>query len=90
MIEQFNSKTRQAKAKSTLNHLRFSQVRADRGISTLEALEKIREQISILAPQYPTGFSTDAHQADALLNSVLGKPWASETLKMHEANPASF
>jgi hypothetical protein len=90
MTEQFNSKTRQAKAKATLNQLRLDQIRADKGISTLDALEKVREQISILSPQCPAGFSSDAHQADALLNAVLGEPWASETLKRHGANPASF
>jgi hypothetical protein len=90
MTEQFNSKTRQAKAKATLNQLRLDQIRAEKMIPTLDALEKVREQISILSPQCPAGFSSDAHQADALLNAVLGEPWASETLKRHGANPASF
>jgi hypothetical protein len=90
MTEQFNSRTRQAKAKTNLNQLRLENIRSDKGISTMDALEKVREQISILSPQCPPGFTSDAHQADALLNAVRGEKWASETLKRHGASPGCF
>jgi Zinc knuckle len=90
MNEQFNSRTRQAKAKVSLSQLRLEKFRTEKGFSTLESLEKVREQISILTPQCPPGFTSDAHQSDALLNAVRGERWASETLKRHGANPKCF
>jgi hypothetical protein len=90
MREQYNSRTRQSKAKATLGQLRLDRLRMEKGITTAEALEKLREQISALTPQCPSGFTTDAHAADALVHAVRGEPWASETLKRHGANPGDF
>jgi hypothetical protein len=61
MTELFNAKTRPAKAKTTMNQLRLDIIRRDKGISTIEALEKVTEHISVLAPQCPSGFTSDAH-----------------------------
>jgi hypothetical protein len=87
MTDQFNSKTRQAKSKATLNQLRLDDIRAEKGIYTLDALEKVRDQISILSAQFPPGILSDAHHVDALLDAVLRDPWASKTLNRHGANP---
>jgi hypothetical protein len=56
MTEQFNSKTRQAKAKTTLSHLRLDNIRTEKFVPILQALEQVREKVSILAPQYLAGF----------------------------------
>jgi hypothetical protein len=90
MTEQFNSRSRQAKAKTNLNQLRLENFRSEKEMSAMDALENVREQMFILSPQCPPGFTSDAHQADALLNAVRGEKWASETLKRHRANPGCF
>jgi hypothetical protein len=90
MVDHFNSRTRQNKAKELMKQLHINSIRVRERMTTKEALEYIRENFSVLAPQCTKDYGTDTHRADALAQAVRGEQWALETLKVHEAEPFSY
>jgi hypothetical protein len=90
MVDHFNSRTRQNKAKELMKQLHINSIRVRERMTTKEALEYIREKFSVLAPQCTKDYGTDTHRADALAQAVRGEQWALETLKVHEAEPFSY
>jgi hypothetical protein len=56
MTEQFNSRSRHAKAKATLKQLSLDQIRAEKRDLHLRRLGKVREQISIYPHNVPQDF----------------------------------
>jgi hypothetical protein len=90
MVDHFNSRTIQNKAKELMKQLQINSIRVRKRMTTQEALEYIREQISVLAPQCPKEYGTDTHRADALAQAVRGEQWALESLKVHKDEPFSY
>jgi hypothetical protein len=90
MSQHFSSRTRQNKAKEMLKQIKLDTVRRSQSVSTPRALELVREQIYILAPQCPREYNTDSHRSDSLAQSVRGESWATEVLRTHGAEPFSY
>jgi hypothetical protein len=90
MVDHFNSRTSQNKAKKLMKQLQINSTRVRKWMATQEALEYVREQISIIASQCPKEYGTDTYRADALAQVVRGEQWALETLKVHGAELFSY
>jgi hypothetical protein len=90
MTQHFSSRTRQNRAKEMLSKLKLEEFRRTKSLSTQQALEAVREQISILAPQCPREYNSDTHRSDSLAQAVRGESWATEVLRAHGAEPCTY
>jgi hypothetical protein len=80
MEQEFNSPTRQSRARDYLKRIRMSKVQADEGLYEAVALDRIREIITSMVPQYPAAHRTEESKVELLHDAVIGPRWASEPL----------
>jgi Zinc knuckle len=80
LLEVYNSATRQTRAKKEFSHLRVLEVAQKEKVSIHAALERVRNEITIKAPQGPPTHRDKYHKIDFSHDAVIGLPWAKEPL----------
>jgi hypothetical protein len=90
MEAEFNSPTRQNRAKNYLKTIRISKVQATERLSTTDALDRIGKLITSMLPQCPRSHRSEAHKVEFLYQAVVGESWASAPLSRASGIDSDF
>jgi hypothetical protein len=90
MEAEFNSTTRQMRAKIFLKEIRLTEIQASERLTTADALDRLREIITTMLPQCSKTHRDEAHKVEFLYLAVVGSPWASSPLSRAAACNSDF
>ena len=80
MVNEFNSLTRQSRARKRLQNLELPQIMETKRIPVSEALEELRETITNCTPQGPPTHQSEQDKTEYLHDAVIGVEWAKSVL----------
>jgi hypothetical protein len=90
MYAEFNSVTRQDRCKNQLRALRLHTIVETKNMMPTEALDYIRDQITLMITQCPKPFASEAFKTELLRDSVIGNRWATVPISKSRSNNYNF